>query len=122
MTATRYGRIKKLMDHILAVEPQYIDIFGNTMPGMPGRTAATSGAANAAADVVNDMRQVAIEFAKLYVEPTATEDAKLELAASEIEAKLTVCVTLGVLSEEQANKLADEINDALEARYDEKAK
>ena len=108
-------RLKKFVNRVLTIEPQYIDVFGNGVPGMAGRSASTSGAANAGADTVNHMRQVTVEFARAYVNPRLLNE-DLDAHANLVEADLTVCVTLGVLAEAEANNLTDELHDLIAVR------
>jgi len=101
-------RLKKFMNRVLTIEPQYIDIFGNGVPGMAGRSAATSGAANAGADTVNQLRHDTVAFAKACAR-SRTSQQELQKLAEPVEGGLTVCVTLGVLAEKEAQDLIDEL-------------
>ena len=103
------------MNRVMAVEPQYIDVFGNNVPGMAGRSAATSGAANAGTDTVNQMRAKAVDFARAFVDPEVPL-SEVEAAAQAIEGQLTVCITLGVLPEAEAEDLMNELQDLVQNR------
>lgn len=108
-------QLEAFMRRVLAVEPQYIDVFGNNVPGMVGRSAATSGAAQSGTDVVNRLRAEAVAFARLYAHARASTE-ELQTAAKKLEAELVVAITLGVLPEAEAQSLIDELYNLVENR------
>lgn len=108
-------QLKLFMDRMMAVNPQYIDIFGNGLPGMVGRSPATSGAANAGTDTVNQMRAKVVDFAKAYVNPQVAL-GEVSAVAQVIEGQLNVCVTLGVLAAAEADDLISTMQDLVQNR------
>lgn len=107
--------LKQFMARILAITPQYSDVFGNGVPGMAGRSAATSGAANAGADVTNKLHHTAIDFARAYADPKSSLAAVQQLSG-EVEGLLMVAVTLGVVSEKDSQLHLDSLDNLLANR------
>lgn len=109
------AQLKQFVEHILRITPQYIDIFGNGVPGMTGRSAATAAAANAGTDTTQQLHHAVLEFARAYNDP-ASDDGALAAQAADIEGLLMVAVTLGVLAAKDADQRADELHDLMAGR------
>lgn len=105
--------LKEFVQGVLRITPQYIDIFGNGVPGMAGRSAATAAAANAGSDTVQKLHRSTLEFAKAY-QGAYQDKAALHAHAADIEGYLMVAVTLGVVSDKDSGHLADQLHDLLE--------
>lgn len=118
-------QLKQFVSQVLRITPQYIDIFGNGVPGMAGRPAATASAANAGGDTTQQLHKAVIEFARAYQDQDSTWDSghepgsdsgksDLQTRADEIEGLLMVSMTLGVLSEKDAGRLIEKLHELLE--------
>ncbi len=98
-------KLKLFMQRIGSIEPQYTDIFGNSVAGMPGRPAASASAANSGVSITLQIRQLASEIAKLcrsdHSQSVVIDGVNQK--ADELEGLLTVAVTVGVLSDTEAD-------------------
>lgn len=104
--------LKAFMQHIGMIEPQYTDIFGNGVAGMPGRSGASASAANSGVSITLQIRQLASDIARLCRDRVSATAATAVVAArddligrkaDELEGLLTVAVTVGVLSGAEAD-------------------
>jgi hypothetical protein len=93
--------IKSFMERVMAVTPQYGDIFANGIPG--------SGSPNVGAEKTQDLYRAARAFARAYADPS-TEQETVRRLAIEAEGALMVVVTLGVVPEHTVDQIIDELH------------
>src|ERR1700683_1355464 len=110
-----HSKLEEFAERIMAITPQYIDIFGRGLPGMAGGSAAISGATNSAADVTLQLKRETAQFVRLYTGAKATHD-ELLAQAKRIEGCLLGEQTLGTLNQKQTNRLVKELFDLIEKR------
>lgn len=106
-------KLKVFMQRIGAIEPQYTDIFGNSVAGMPGRPAASASAANSGVSITLQIRQAASEIAIMYQNYASYPEAIQQFAVKveELEGLLMVAVTVGVLSTQEADACIAQLHD-----------
>ncbi len=117
MTTLDNAVLKQFMQRIGAIEPQYIDIFGNGSAGMPGRLAASASSANAGVDIAVQIRQAAVAFARAY-ESRKRGGPEVEPESRKLEELLFVAVTLGVVSQKEADEDIDMLHNLANSRSD----
>ncbi|MCL4357339.1 hypothetical protein M1512_00360 [Patescibacteria group bacterium] len=103
----RVNYLDSFIRDIFSISPRYIDIFGNYLPGMAGTSIATQGAITSQTDVIRALRHDVSSLLKLKV----SANSQTVIACSKnIEGRLLLLQTLGVISDKRCTKLIDELN------------
>lgn len=108
-------KLEQFIEHILAITPKYINVFGTGMPGMAGASAGTSGASNTAGDITYRLHHVVASFATYYNDAQSSLETLGQYARA-IEGMLLAEETVAALDEAQTTKLLDELHDLMEQK------
>jgi len=74
------------------------------------------GTGEASTDLIQSLQQAAVEFAEVYQRPD-TEFETANLLAQKIEGSLLMQETLSILTQQRTDRLIDELQTLMEAKY-----
>jgi hypothetical protein len=99
-------QLGQFVERVLHANAQYANVFGTGAPGMAGTSSGS--AASSTEQTVFRMHRDTLAFAKAVSEGQPAEE--VNRLAKEVEGGLTMCITLGALSEKDGNSLLDALN------------
>lgn len=100
-------KLRNFMEAMQRIQPPYGDLVQNGIPGQ--------GQANTSAERTQEMKRLAVGFARAYQTKAAGND-EVQSRADELEGAVQTVATLGAIPTELANKLLDDLQELMDNR------
>ncbi|HEX5448118.1 MAG TPA: hypothetical protein VFW90_02875 [Candidatus Saccharimonadales bacterium] len=101
------SELKEFSDLIMGINAPAISVFGGSLPGMLGRSAAEQGSMTPSADTIHELKRKVANFNKSYGKNTV---AVRRQEAKKIEGLLLNLQAFSVIDERQADDLIDRLH------------